>query len=153
MISTGWEWTLSSWSAGLSSGFNSNTMLSREEEESPTEAMSEGTAPCCCKPVTYQCFNAASTLQGKTKVLFVNACVKCLVCSQRALTWSADSSVHVHHTTFHWDQTCDIYEQGSGVSPEGLSSWSLRYCGAQVDHLDFEDLWDVDLLSDRHWGP
>lgn len=42
---------------------------------------------------------------------------------------------------------------GFGGSPEGLSSRSLRYLGAEVDHLDFEDLRDVWLLSDRHRGP
>lgn len=40
-----------------------------------------------------------------------------------------------------------------GVSPESLSSRSLRYFGAEIDHLDFEDLWNFRQLSNCHRGP
>lgn len=36
------------------------------------------------------------------------------------------------------------------LPPERLRSGSLGYPGAQVDHLDVEDLRDVALLSDGH---
>lgn len=64
MISTGCEWTLRSWSAVLFSGLSSKSTLSREESEPPTDAMRDGTSPCCCRPVTYQCSSLASTLHS-----------------------------------------------------------------------------------------
>lgn len=37
-----------------------------------------------------------------------------------------------------------------GLLPEGLGSWSLTEFGAEVNHLDLEDGWDVWFLSHRH---
>lgn len=39
------------------------------------------------------------------------------------------------------------------VSPEGLSSRSLTDPGAQIDHLDSEELRNVQLLPDSHRSP
>lgn len=39
------------------------------------------------------------------------------------------------------------------LSPKGLSSGSLADFGAQVEHLDLEELWEIQMLPDRHRGP
>lgn len=135
MSSTGCEVTWSSWSAVLSSGFCSKTTVSSDDEESPTEAMSEGTTPCCWKPVTNQCCSAASTLQVDEGV----------------------SGTQTHHlagirpAAFRGlGDGGQVLGLGGWGSPEGLSSRSLTDFGAEVNHLDFEDFWDIWMLSDRH---
>lgn len=57
----------------------------------------------------------------------------------------------MHFNTRQWTQL--IVDNLMLDSPDSLSSRSLRYLGAEVEHLNLEDLGDVWLLSDRHRRP
>ena len=65
---------------------------------------------------------------------------------------------NVFTTTDTWWRHHVILSHGALASarrrpPDGLSSRSLRYFGAEVDHLDLEDLWDVRQFSESHRSP
>lgn len=63
------------------------------------------------------------------------------------LRWSVWSFRRIH--TF----VCFLLVGTDEVSPDSLSSGSLRYFGAEVEHQDGEDLRHAGLLPDRHGRP